>query len=121
MRRIPVDATKVRFIATGKAAPVSKYAELADGQRRRVPDSHDTDTAGRPRWVIDCMVDDPDADRAEIAGVKVGSHEVPEFRLGDEVRFVGLVAVPWVKDGRVALSYQAESVEVPAKHKPAAA
>lgn len=122
MRRIPVDTTRVRFIATGKHAARAKYAELSDGSRKRVPDSHDTDDQGRPMWVVDVMVDDPDAERAEIAAVKVASFEVPETRLGEEVRFVGLVALPYVAQGtgRVALSFSAEGLET-AKPKPAAA
>ena len=43
MRRIPVDATRIRFIGTGKSAARAKYAELADGSRKRVPDAQDTD------------------------------------------------------------------------------
>jgi hypothetical protein len=99
MRRIPIDSSKVRFISTGKAAARAQYAELADGSRRRVPDSHDTDDQGRPLWVIDCLIDGDDGDRAQIASVKVASFDVPEFRLGDEVRFSGLVAVPYMQQG----------------------
>lgn len=113
MRRIPVDTSRVRFIATGKHAARAKYAELSDGSRKRVPDSHDTDDQGRPMWVVDVMVDDPDAERAEIAAVKVATHEVPETRLGEEVRFIGLIALPYVAQGtgRVALSFSAEGIE----------
>ena len=115
VRAIPVDTTKVRFIATGKHAARAQYAELADGSRKRVPDSHDIDDQGRPMWVVDVMVDDPDAQRAEIAAVKIAAFEVPETRLGDEVRFVGLVAVPYVAQGtnRVAISFRAEGIERP--------
>lgn len=123
MRRIPIDASKVRFVSTGKAAARAKYAELSDGSRKRVPDAQDQDDTGRPLWMVDCIVDDPDADRAEVAGVKVPSYEVPEFRLGDEVRFVDLVAVPYVAQGtnRVAISWQAGGFEQPARSKPSAA
>ena len=99
MRRIPVDSTKVKFISIGKSAARAKYAELSDGSRNRVPDAQDTDDQGRPGWVIDCLVDDPDADRAEVAAVKVYAYEVPEFRLGQEVKFVGLTALPYVLQG----------------------
>jgi hypothetical protein len=113
MRRIPVDTTRVRFVGTGKAAARAKYAELADGTRKRVPDAQDTDDQGRPMWVVDVLVDDPDADRAEVAAVKVASYEVPTTRLGQEVKFVGLTALPYVQQGtsRVALSFSAESIE----------
>jgi len=122
MRSIPVDTTRVRFVATGKHAARAKYAELADGSRKRVPDSHDTDDNGLPMWTVDVLVDDPEADRAEVAGVKIASYEVPETRLGEEVRFINLVAVPYVAQGtgRVAMSYRADGIEN-AKNKPAAA
>ncbi len=113
MRAIPVDTTRIRFIATGKHAARAVYAELTDGSRKRVPDSHDQDDQGRPLWVVDVMVDDPEADRAEIAGVKIASFEVPETKLGEEVRFINLVAVPYVASGtgRVAMSWRADGIE----------
>lgn len=122
MRAIPVDTTRVRFVATGKHAARAVYAELSDGSRKRVPDSHDKDDQGRPMWTVDVLVDDPDADRAEVAGVKIASYEVPETRLGEEVRFVNLVAVPYVAQGtnRVSMSYRAEGIEN-VKAKPVAA
>lgn len=117
MRRIPIDTNRVRFLGTGKVAERAKYAELSDGSRRRVPDAQDTDEQGRPLWVVDCLVADDDADRAEIAGVKVASYEVPETRLGEEVRFVNLTALPYVQQGtnRVALSYAADGIETTVK------
>ena len=123
MRSIPVDTTRVRFVATGKHAARAKYAELSDGSRKRVPDSHDMDDQGRPLWVVDVMVDDPEAERAEIAAVKIAAHEVPETRLGEEIRFVNLVAVPYVAQGtgRVAMSFRADGIETAARPKPAAA
>jgi hypothetical protein len=122
VRRIPVDQARVKFISTGKAAARAQYAELADGTRRRVPDAQDTDDQGRPGWVIDCLADDPDADRAAICSVKVYGFEVPEFKLGQEVRFVGLTALPYVQQGsnRVALSFAAEGFEQPAQQGKAA-
>jgi hypothetical protein len=113
MRRIPVDATRVRFLGTGKAAARAKYAELSDGSRRRVPDAQDTNDAGVPMWTVDVIADDPDSDRAEICSVKIASYEVPETRLGQEVKFIGMTALPYVLQGsnRVALSFNAESIE----------
>lgn len=125
MRAIPVDSSKVQFISTGKAAARAQYAELSDGSRRRVPDAQDKDENGTPLWVIDCLVDDPDADRAEIAGVKVASFDEPRTQKWQPVRFVGLVAVPYVDkgSGRVALSWRADGIldagQKPAEHKAA--
>ncbi|MCX6463784.1 MAG: hypothetical protein NTW05_09345 [Pseudonocardiales bacterium] len=124
MRNIPVDANRVRFIATGKHAARAKFAELTDGSRKRVPDSHDTDEQGRPLWVVDVMIDDPGADRAEIAGVKIASHEVPETRLGEEVRFVNLTCSAYVQNGSKwpTFTFKAEGIErATAPGKPAAA
>jgi hypothetical protein len=59
---------------------------------------------------MDCLVDDPDADRAEVAAVKVAAYEVPEYRLGPKVPFTRLTALRYVLQGssRVALSFSAE-------------
>jgi hypothetical protein len=121
MRNIPVDSTRVRFIATGKHAARARYAEMAPDatgkvERKRVPDSHDQDAQGRPLWVVDVMVDDPDADRAEIAAVKVASHEVPETRLGEEVRFVNLTCSAYVQNGSKwpTFTFRADGIERPA-------
>jgi len=112
MRYIPVDTTRVQFIATGKAVARAVYAELSDGSRRRVPDKQETNEHGVPVWVLDVMIDDPDSDRAEIAGVKVAAHEEPRPAKFQPVKFVGLVAVPYVDgSGRVALSWRADGIE----------
>ena len=113
MRQIPVDTSKVQFIGTGKAAARAEYAELADGTRRRVPDAQAKDDHGVPVWVIDVLVDDPDADRAEIAGVKVSSFDEPRTEKWQPVKFKNLVAVPYADrgTGRVALSWRADGIE----------
>ena len=113
MRRIPVDTTRVRFVGTGKSAGRAKYAELSDGSRRRVPDQQDTNADGVPMWVVDVLVDDPDSERAEVASVKIACYEVPSTKLGVEVKFVGLTALPYVAQGstRVSLSFTADSIE----------
>lgn len=121
MRRIPVDCNRVRFLGTGKVAERAKYAELSDGSRRRVPGAQDTNDAGIPMWVVDVLVDDPEADRAEIAGIKVASHEQPRTELGKDIKFRGLVALPYVEQGtnRVKLSFSADGIEGQAMPKPA--
>jgi hypothetical protein len=64
-------------------------------------------TRAVPCGRIDVLVDDREAERAEVAAVKVAMHEVPVTRLGQEVKFVGLTALPYVASGtnRVALSF----------------
>lgn len=112
MRAIPVDTNKVQLIGTGKAAARAEYVELSDGSRRRSGEQAKDDN-GVPMWTIDVLVDDEDADRAEIASVKVASHDEPRTEKWKPVRFVGLVAVPYVAQGtnRVALSFRADGIE----------
>ncbi|MFR9803200.1 hypothetical protein ACL02T_12980 [Pseudonocardia sp. RS010] len=116
MRTIPVDQNRVTLIGTGKAAARAEYVELADGQRRR-SGNQAKDENGVPVWVVDVLVDDPDADRAEVVGVRVASWDEPKSDRWKPVRFVNLVAVPYAdrSTGRVALSMRADGIEgVPA-------
>ncbi|MBW0114935.1 hypothetical protein [Pseudonocardia abyssalis] len=125
MRQIPVDMNRVNLIGTGKAAARAEYVELSDGQRRRSGNQAKDETTGMPVWVVDVLVDDPEADRAEVVGVRVSSHEEPVTEKWKPVRFRNLVAVPYAdrSTGRVALSMRADGIEGsrPAENKPAAA
>lgn len=123
MRSIPVDTSKVTFVGTGKAAARAEYVELSDGSRKR-SGNQATDDNGTPVWVVDVLVDDDESDRAEVVGVKVSSHEEPRTEKWKPVKFVNLVAVPYVQQGtnRVALSMRADGIEGgKAHHQPQAA
>lgn len=117
MRRIPVDSTRVTFIGTGKVAERAEYVELADGQRRRsgnqAREIRPDGSAGLPLWVVDVLVDDDEADRAEVVSVRVAAHEAPVTGKWQPVRFAGLVATPYVDrgSGRVAYSFAADGIE----------
>jgi hypothetical protein len=112
MRTIPVDTTKIDFISTGKAAARAEYVELSDGSRRR-SGNQAKDESGMPLWVVDVFVDDPEADRAEVVGVKVASWDEPIPPKFQKVKFRNLVAVPYVdqRSNRVALSFRADGIE----------
>ncbi|WP_214370667.1 hypothetical protein [Pseudonocardia sp. H11422] len=112
MRAIPVDTSRVQFIGTGKAAARAEYVELSDGSRRRSGEQA-KDDHGVPVWVVDVLVDDDESDRAEVVGVKVASYDEPRTEKWKPVRFVNLVAVPYVAQGtnRVALSMRADGIE----------
>lgn len=114
MRAIPVDAARVRFIATGKGAARAEYVELSDGSRKR-SGNQATDDKGLPLWVVDVLVDDPEADRAEVVAVRIASTSEPVTRFGQELRFVNLVAFPYLSNGRVALSFRADGIDGGAK------
>ncbi|ODU05556.1 MAG: hypothetical protein ABS81_07280 [Pseudonocardia sp. SCN 72-86] len=105
--------SRCRFVGTGKVAERAEYVELSNGERRRSGNQAKDETTGLPLYVVDVLVDDPDSDRAEIVGVKVASHDQPRTELGKEVKFRGLVALPYVMQGtnRVALSFTAEGIE----------
>lgn len=113
MRRIPVDTSKVTFVGTGKCAARAKYAELSDGSRKRIPDAQDTNDEGVPMWIVDVLVDDDDADRAEVISVKVASYEEPVTAKWQPVKFRNLVALGYVAQGtnRVAYSFSADGIE----------
>ena len=129
MRRIPIDTTRITFVGTGKAAARAEYVEATDGQpggeRRTVRSGNqerDKDS-GLPMWVVDVLVDDDEADRAEVIGVKIASHDEPATAKWQPVRFRNLTANVYTgRDGRPALSFRADGIDgAPAAHKPAAA
>jgi len=112
MRNLPIDASRLHLLASGKCMPVAEYAELSDGSKRRVPGAQakDRDT-GLPLWVVDCFVDDDEEDgRAEIVGVKVASVEKPQVQKFRPVAFLDLVASAYVRDGRVAYTFRASGI-----------
>jgi hypothetical protein len=113
MRAIPVDTTKIAFIGTGKAAARAEYVELSDGQRRRSGNQAKDQESGMPLWVVDVLVDDDNADRAEVVGVKVASWDEPKTTKWQPVKFINLVAVPYVDSNthRVGLSFRCDGIE----------
>jgi hypothetical protein len=120
MRNIPVDASKVRLLASGKLSPKPAYAELADGSRKRIPGEQAIDKnkfgegTGLPLWVVDCYLDDDEEDgRAEVVGVTVTAVDRPSVTKFAPVNFTDLVATGYVRDGRVSYSFKASGV-VPA-------
>lgn len=114
MKEIPVDTNKVTMIGTGKAAKRAEYVEMSDGSKRKSGDQA-KDDHGVPIWVIDVLVDDDDTDRAEIAGVRVSTHDEPRIEKWKPVKFVNLRAKPWVDSGgnfsKVAFSWLADGIE----------
>lgn len=114
MKIIPVDASKVTFIGTGKAAARAEYAPDATGNNRRTGNQARDDN-GVPVWVVDVLIDDDEADRAEIAGVRVSSHDEPTTKKWEPVRFVNLRVKPWADSGgnfaKVAFSWLADGIE----------
>ena len=113
MRRLPIDSTRLTLIGTGKTAARAAYAELADGTRRRVPDAQDKNDQGVPMWIVDCLLDHDDAERAEVVSVKVASYDEPVVPKWQPVKFRNLVGLGYVAQGtnRVAYSFTADGIE----------
>ena len=114
MRSIPVDTSRINFIASGKCVPRAAYAVLSDGSKRRVPDNTNawgyrqaTDENGMPLWTLDVLPDD-DAQRAEVVFVTIASFDEPKVDKFQSIRFRNLVASGYVREGRVAFSFRAE-------------
>lgn len=110
MRTIPVDASKITLLASGKLMPKAVYAKLADGSSKRIPDKQ-AEEEGIPLWVVDCYLDDDEEEgRAEVIGVTVGSFERPAVTKFRPVEFEGLTARPYVSGGRVTVSFTADRI-----------
>lgn len=116
--RLPLDGSKITFVATGKYRPVREYGELADGSRRMIPDSQ-ASKDGLPLWTVDVMIADDDSDRDEAVGVKVASANEPQPPRYQAIAFTGLTCMPYVdrRTNRVALSFQADGIAGPAARK----
>lgn len=112
MRNLPIDATQITLISSGKVMAKPEYALLSDGSRKRVPGVQATDAnTGLPLWILDCFVDDDEEEgRADIVGVTVSSYDRPEVRKFAPVQFMGLVATGYVRDGRIAFSFRASGL-----------
>lgn len=113
MASLPIDASKITLIATGKVRPVPVYAEMADGSKRRVPGEQEKDAFGLPMWAVDVQLDDDDATRTEAIAVKVPSTDEPAPAKWRPISFTGLTCKPYVPNGgrQVQLSMRADGIE----------
>jgi hypothetical protein len=112
MRNIPVDTDRLNLIATGKISPKAQYATLSDGSSRRTGNQATTDD-GIPLWVVDCLVDDDDAARAEVLGVTVAAVDEPQVGKLKAVRFRGVTAMVYRDNmtGQPKVSIKAEGID----------
>lgn len=124
MRSIPVDLTRCNLIGTGKCSPKAEYVELSNGERRPSGNQAKHDGTGLPLWVVDVLVDDDDARRAEVVGVTVPAADEPTVPKYQPARFRNVTATIYVDraSGRASVSLRAESVDaVSSAAKPSAA
>lgn len=118
MRNLPIDGSKIEFIATGKVLAKPAYVEMADGSRRKDPNG--TQAAddrkggtGLPLWTVDCVYDEEDEDRrSEPVGVTVASAAKPAAEKWRPVQFEGLTCNVYLPKGSnfPAFSFKATGV-----------
>lgn len=113
MRSIPVDLSRCTLIGTGKVSAKAEYVELSDGQRRASGNQAKDEATGLPLWVVDVLVDDDDARRAEVVGVTVPFPDEPACPKWRPVAFRNVTATIYVDraSGRAQVSLKAESMD----------
>jgi hypothetical protein len=113
MRSIPVDLSRCNLIGTGKVSSKAEHVELSDGQRRASGNQQKDPDSGLPLWVIDVLVDDDDARRAEVVGVTVPSSIEPDCPKWRPVQFRNVTATIYMdrQSGRATVSLKAEGME----------
>lgn len=113
MRTIPVDADRVVLIGTGKVSAKAEYGQLSDGSTRPTGNQARDESTGLPLWVIDVLVDDDDARRAEVIGVTVPCADEPTCPKYQPVRFRGVIARIYSDraSGQAKVSLIADAIE----------
>lgn len=122
MRSIPVDLSRCALIGTGKCSAKMAYAQLSDGSTRATGEQARDESTGMPLWVVDVLVEDDDARRAEVVGVTVPSYDEPVTPKYRPVAFRNVTATIYTdrSTNRAMVSMRAEGIEPAAKSQPAA-
>src|SRR5579863_2616856 len=95
---LPIDITKLTFIVGGPPEPV---LDFDTGAQRKSPD-------GAPLFQVDMMV--TGRGRPEVVRVRTAK-EPKGLAQGAVVTPAGLVIIPWSRNGKNGVSYNAASVE----------
>lgn len=116
MRDLPIDASKLELIATGKVIAKPRYVEAPDGSRRKDPNGgQEVDKfTGVPLWTVDCIAgsEDDNDRRVETVGVTVQSETKPEVSKFQPVQFEGLTANGYVQNGSRFVQYSFKATGV---------
>jgi len=102
MRAIPVDTSRMVFIAAGPVRP--RLVNRQTGELK-------VNSEGVQLWQLRVLaqVDDQDG---EALLISFPAQSPPSVRLGMPLRVQGLTAIPWEFDGRYGIAFSAQSVEV---------
>ncbi|MGH3329349.1 MAG: hypothetical protein ACRDPT_16430 [Streptomycetales bacterium] len=100
MRNIPVDTSRLGFIAAGDAEP--RIKDPASGELK-------VDAEGRTLYGVP-LLPIPNDDHGRSIKVTVASGSPPVLTVGQPVDVVGLTAFGWAMNGRSGIGYRAESI-----------
>ncbi len=102
MRVIPVDTSRMVFIAAGPVRP--RLVNRQTGELK-------TNAEGVQLWQLRVLaqVDDQDGESFLIS---FPAQTPPTVQLGMPLRIRGLTAIPWEFDGRYGIAFSAQSVEI---------
>lgn len=94
IRELPVDSTRIEFIATGHVTAVQEWVEDGNGGRKLSGNQARDEVTGELLWNIDALGESgrDGEERAEVIGVQVTAPYQPVVTKLRPVTFVNLVA-----------------------------
>ena len=96
--RLMLDTSAVAFTATKAPEPRRDYGKT----EQRVDKG-----TGRPEWVVEALA--LDSEGGVVIKVTVAGDQ-PKVSPGQQVRFVGLEAIPWNNNGKAGVAFRAAAI-----------
>jgi hypothetical protein len=97
VRTLPIDTTAITFLASAPPTPVLHF-------QTKEPKA---DVNGEPLYSVQLVAMQPAG--ADVITVKVPGQ--PHVAVGQPVRVIGLVGLPWANDGRSGVAFRAARIE----------
>lgn len=120
LRELPVDTTRINFIATGHVNAVNEWIEDGQGGRKLSGNQQRDEETGQLVWVVDAMADGDEFERAEVIGVQVTAPYQPVVKKFAPVPFIGLrVRFSKGRDGNLKNYWSAAGIgDIPGASRP---
>ena len=111
IRELPVDSSRIQFVATGHVTPVIEWVDDGNGGRKPSDQqARDTDTHDL-MWTVDAMADGEEFDRAEVVGIQLPAPYQPVVKKFAPVPFQNLrVRFTKGRDGNLRNYWSASGV-----------
>jgi hypothetical protein len=100
MNNLPLDTTRISCIAAGETY------EMTDEKGNQ-----SLTKEGQPLWYVPVLFSTA-KQRPELLRVKIASQSAPKVSPGQQVKFVGLVAIVWEMNGKRGVSFKADRFEI---------